>query len=288
MVASEYALYEDEELFELLFTMEDRLEKVAALEIMGRRSLASALAQVVMDKQNWLAELPEWWAVVHATYLLARRGGSEAVLPLLTAMRWADAFDCDWVTELMPAMLGTLGSPAIAGLTAVARDFTAGWSARDLALKSLAAISLHEPESTDHVFRIIGERFMDEGEDHLIRQLSGQILLDFRRADYRLALSGFAREDLVPAGLDVYYPAGFGPEDVDWTFRNPVAETWHYQEDWMRFYEPSEVQRRQKRWLRERLGAKRTPHEQLSEPGGGRVLPISRQGTSPEENEPEE
>ncbi len=216
----DYATLEDGQLFELIFTAEDRLERKAALEIARRDGLAPYLAEVVGEKQNWLAELPEWWAVVHASYLLAQRGGEETVLPLLSALRWSDAFDCDWVTELLPAMLGRVGPPMLPGLTAVARDLSAGWSARDLAMKGLAAITLHHPESREHVFRIIGERFMDEGEERLVRQLAGHVLLDFRVHNYRLALLVFAREE-EGRDEDQWLPAGFTPEEVGVDLQEP-------------------------------------------------------------------
>ena len=278
----DYSTLDDTQLVELLFTIEDRLEISAAKEIASRDSLIPYLAEVVMDKQSWLAELPEWWAVVHCTYLLAMRGGEDAVVPMLTALRWSDAFDCDWVTELMPSMLGSLGPAMIPGLTAVVRDITAGWSARDLAMKALAAVSLVKPDSKDHVFRIIGERFMDEGEERLLRQLAGQILLDFRNDHYRLALLKFAREEVSRREVEIWYPSAFTPEEVEWIFHNPTPDLWHYQEDWLRFYEPAEIQKRQKRWMRERLGGGKMPKEQGGSSKGGRLLNLRPDNEKPE------
>ncbi|MGD8561715.1 MAG: hypothetical protein PVG03_04245 [Desulfarculaceae bacterium] len=270
----DYASMEDERLVELLFTGEDRLGADAAEEIARRDSLAPYLAQIVMDKQSWLAELPDWWAVVHATYILGHRGGEEAVVPLLAALRWADAFDCDWVGEVLPSLLGHLGPPVIPGLTAVVRDQTAGWSARDLAMKGLAAVALRNPDSSEHAFRLLGERLMDEGEERVVRQLAGQILLDFRRQEYRLALLKFARDEQSLRDTNAWLPVGFCPEDVEIAFHSGQPETWHYQEPWMRFYEPAEIQRRQKRWNRERLGSSR---DKVSL-GGGQLLSFWRGG----------
>lgn len=279
----DYSTLDDERLADLLFMAEDRLELAAAKEIAGRDSMLPFLTQMVSDKQSWLAELPEWWAVVHSTYLLGQHGGEEVVLPLLMALRWSDAFDCDWVTELLPAILGKVGPPMLPGLTAIVRDSAAGWSARDLAMKGMAGVSLAHPESTEHVFRIIGERFMDDMEDRLVRQLAGQILLDFRRENYRMALIKFAREDLGLHEFQAWYAMGFDPDEVDWAFHSPQAEIWHYQEDWMRFYDPGEIQRRQKRWSRERLGSGRSGRNVRSTPtGGGQLVHLRPNGKKPE------
>ena len=282
MQRPDYTALDDEQLAELIFVSEDRLELEAAQEMARRPSLTPILAQVVMDKQNWLAELPDWWAVVHASYILGLTGGEEVVTPLLTALRWADAFDCDWVTELLPSILGHLGPAAIPGLTMVVRDYTAGWSARDVAMKGLAAVSLHTPESAEHVMRLVGERFMDEGEDRPVRQLAGHILLDFRCQQYRMALIKFSREEWSFREMDAWYVAVLDPEEVEWAFRQGLPDLWHYQEDWMRFYQPAEIQRRQKRWARERLGSRGGRGDRLPPPGGGRVLSFWRQSKTNE------
>lgn len=276
-----YAGLADDQLFEALFTAEDRLPRAAVEEVAFRDSLAPYLGQMVMDKQSWLADLPDWWAVVHATYALGLRGGEESVLPLVAALRWSDAFDCDWVTELLPSIFGSLGPSAIPWLTALVRDQAAGWSARDLALRSLASIGLKHPDSAEHVFKIIGERLMDEGEDRLVRQLAGQVLLDFRQKGYRMALLKFSREDWALKDLDYLYPTGIDPEEVDLAFKQGEPELWHYQEDWMRFYDPGEIQRRHKRWTRERLSGTGQNRQVKPPPGGGRVLPLWRHGKGP-------
>lgn len=290
MSSIDYTAWDDERLAEILFMAEDRVELDLARELAQRPSLVPILAQIVMDKQSWLAELPEWWAVVHASYVLGLHGGEEVAVPMLTALRWADAFDCDWVTEYLPSIFGSLGPAAIPGLTQVVHDLAAGWSARDIALKGLASIGLKHPDSAEHVFKVIGARFMDEGEDRLVRQLAGHILLDFRRQDYRMALLKFAREELMLGDVESWYPVGFAPEDVEWAFKQGSAEIWHYQDDWMAFYQPAEIQRRQKRWARERLGTGRAAAERRRPGTGGQLVQLfHRQPTpdSPGDHDPE-
>ena len=283
MQIDDYSILDDEILADLIFYGEDRLPREFAAEVASRDSMLPLLCQVVMDKQCWQQELPEWWAVVHSTFILGYRGGEDLAIPLLTVLRWADAYDCDWVTELLPSILGRVGPPMIPGLTAIVCDPAAGWSARDLSMKGLASVSLGHPESADHVFHIIGQRFMDEHEDRLVRQLAAHILLDFRRMDYRLGLLKFAREEAGMRATEMWYPTGLSPDEVEWAFKNPEPETHHYQDDWMRFYDPSEIQRRQKRWARERLGAGRGRSQRPNPSGGGQVLPLNRQGKNPPE-----
>jgi hypothetical protein len=279
MTAHDYSAMHDEQLCELMFTMEDRLPKEAALELAGRETVVTFMGQLLMDKQNWLAELPEWWAVVHSAYLLGYRGGEGAVIPLVSTLRWADAFDCDWVTEVLPSIMGKTGPAMLPQLTAVVRDLTAGWSARDLAMKGMASVTVHYPECNEHVFRIIGERLMDEGEHPVVRQLSGQVLLDFRRAEFHLPLLKFARQTWKGQEWDSAWNTAFSPENVESALRSSNPEVWHYNEDWMRFYEPSEIQRRQKRWSRERLAKTGERRGSDHDPGGsgGRVVSLATQ-----------
>jgi hypothetical protein len=276
MPADQFTSWPDERLLDLLFSGEDRLPLGLAMEIGNRDSMLPYLSHVVMEKQSWLAELPEWWAVVHATFILGHRGGDEVVTPLLAALRWADAYDCDWVSEVLPSIMGRVGPAMLPGLTAVVRDSTAGWSARDLALKGLAAITLINPDSTEHVFRIIGERLMDEGEDRVVRHMAGQILIDFRRQDYRMALLKLAREEW-GGNFDLWPPFAFTADDVEWAFRQNKPETWHYRDDWMRFYDPAEIQRRQKRWSREYLTSQGRQGPQAK---GGQLLSLPRRDQS--------
>jgi len=271
-----YTALNDKQLAELLFIAEDRLELAWAQETARRSTLTPYLTQIIMDKANWISELPEWWAVIHSTYIIGFKGGKDAILPLLSALRWADAFDCDWVTEVLPSIFGWVGPIIIPKLTMTVHDLSAGWSARDIALKGLAAISLTYPKCTNHVFQIIGKCLMDENENRILRLLAGQILLDFRCPQYRIALLKFSREEWDPRDLDAWYPISFNPNDVEMAFRHNGSDTWYYQEDWMRFYQPAEIQRRQKRWTRERLGISQAGRDRILPQGGGRILNLPR------------
>ncbi len=283
MLTFDYNKLDDQLLSEMLLICEDRLELAAAREMAARASMTELLSAIAADKHGWLAELPEFWAPVHASFILAYHGGAEVMPPLLAALRWADAFDCDWVTEAMPSMFGSLGMLAIADLSLVANDASAGWSARGIALQGLAAVSLRCPQAKESIFGLIGNIFMDEGQDRLLRQMAGNILLDFREMSYRMALGKFAREQEGSLEAGYWQGAFFSNDDVEFAFRKLEPEILFYQDDWMRFYDPREIQRRQKRWQKERLTQTRRP----SHGSGGKVLSLWKPGDGPYKPEQE-
>lgn len=282
MTTTNYALLDDQQLGELMIINEDRLSLDAAREIASRASMVEPLSSILRDKQSWLAELPEFWAVVHSSFILGYHGGEEVLEPLLAGLRWADAFDCDWVTESLPPIFGSLGAVAYNWLKQVADDSIAGWSARGVALQGLAAVSLRVPELKNDTFKLIGNIFMHESQDWCLRQMAGNILLDFREISYRMALAKFAREN--ESERVHWHFNGFSSEDVDIAFRRTEPEIWFYQDNWMRFYDPHEIQRRQKRWQKERMTQSRRTSFAA---GNGRVISLWKPGDAPYKPEQE-
>jgi len=139
----------NEELLELLFTKEDRLTKGEAFEFIRRGSeIVPMLSEIALDRMFWVNEMPEWWAPVHATYLLGAIGGKESLIPLLAALRWSDAYDNDWVTEDLPSILGSLGEISFESCASVMHDRSAGWSARSIAMDALDATDANHPRLT--------------------------------------------------------------------------------------------------------------------------------------------
>jgi len=61
-------------------------------------------------------------------YILGASESPSAVGPLLTSLRWADAFDCDWVAEDLPAFSAS-SARGLDPWTRCFRDETAGWGA---------------------------------------------------------------------------------------------------------------------------------------------------------------
>ncbi len=250
-----YASFSDGDLLDLLYTAGDRLPRAAVDEILSRGGrLREPLGAIVAYKPNWTQPLPEWWAAVHATYILGAMEDPATLVALLTALRWADAFDCDWVSEDLPSMLGRLGRVAFDPVRRVALDPSAGGGARSIALASLAALAFAEPDLGDEVIRLAASLVGVEGEDLYLRQTAANVLVDLRATGQRELLLAFGREEARRKREDAEYQPAFYDWEVEDLLAGRTGETGaeYYRRDWLDFYDPQEIERRQERWRRER------------------------------------
>jgi hypothetical protein len=248
---TDYWKLTDDKLIDLLFTEGDALPRAAVDEFLKRGHMAGLLGKIVADPYNWNEPLPAWWAVAHAVYLLGAIGTPETVLPLLRALRYAEACENDWVTEDLPAIFGQLGLPAVEGLRPLVKDQTTGWLGRAIALEGLAAVSLRHPETADDLFRFIHDLFADPGEDRKVRQMAGHILLDFLRREHYGELIAFGKEERIREEQDPSYRAAFLDSDVEHEFRQGEKALERYTRDWIAFYSPEAAKERKDRWAEE-------------------------------------
>ncbi len=260
------------ELLELLYTSGDRLPREAMDELLRRGSrILPALAEIASDKAAWTQPLPEWWAAVHATYALGAMETADALVPLLTALRWADAFDCDWVTEDLPSIFSRLATTPFEPLRNVARDPTAGPGARSVALASLAGIALGADYLQDEVVSLASRLLGDPSEALYLRQTAANVLVDLRAMAHRDLLVAFGREEAARRKEDAEYQGVF----YDWEVDDLLADTAeaaldYYHRDWLSFYDPEEIERRQERWEREKEEARQEAADE-GEPGARRA-----------------
>lgn len=240
---------------ELLHTAGDQLPREAFEECLRRGPrMLPILHDIVADKTSWTRPLPEWWAAVHATYLLGAMEDPATLVPLLTALRWGDAFDCDWVTEDLPSMLGKLGPAAYEPLRAIVQDVTAGWGARSIALSGMAAVTLSAPYLRAGFVREAAKLVSDGQEEYYLRQTAANVLLDFREVEHHDLLVAFGREESARRTEDPEYQGAFYDWEVDEILEGREAggdALEYYQRDWLTFYDPDEIQHRQERWARE-------------------------------------
>jgi SEC-C motif len=252
MSAQDYRRLQNDELIDLLFTQEDRLPLPAIEEVIRRgQEIMPMLAEIVMDRMLWTAELPDSWAPVHATYALGAIGGEASIVPLFAALRWSDAYDNEWVTEDLPAILGSLGGLSHPSLLSASRDRSAGWSARSIAMDALGSQALQFPEREEEVMRLLGQILQDPTEEHGARRSAAFVLLDFRRSDYRRDLIAIAEAEVRWQEQHPEYHPAFRPEEVRQELAAPRVGMEIYTRDWLEFYDPSEILRRQQRWTDE-------------------------------------
>lgn len=247
----DYASMDDEQLVSLLFTYEDRLPRSVVEEFIWRGDLmVEHLSRIVSNSQSWTKDVPEWWAVVHASFILGAIGTDKTILPLLKALRYSAVYGCDWVANEIPSIFGRIGPKAVQGLKKIARDETSGWFERSLAIESLASIALRHAGREREIFGLIGSIFENEEEDRQTRQSTGNVLLDLQRTEYRDHLLRFAREEVSLKEKDDLYPLAFGPEDVEESLSGE-PEISHFTREWLSFYTQEEIKTRQERWRRE-------------------------------------
>lgn len=238
----------DERLIKLLFTEGDRLERVVVDEILRRGGFVDRMGRIVAEPYNWNEPLPAWWVVVHAVYILGAVGTAETVLPLLRALRYAEACENDWVLEDAPSIFGRIGRPALEGLRALIKDRTTGWLARAAAVEGLGAVTVVHADHSPDVFRFIHGIFVDEAEDRPLRQTAGHVLLDFLRSEHRADLVAFGNEERLLADRDGSYHPAFTGEDVEREFLRGERTLERYTRDWLSFYLPDAMAARQQRW----------------------------------------
>jgi len=248
----DYQNLTDDELLALLFTQEDRLPRAVVDEIVQRgERMVEPLSEIISNQYSWIKGLPEWWAVVHAVYILGAIGGKDVILPLLRGMRWAVSYDCDWVTEDLPSIFGKIGIAAIDDLHLIAKDRTSDWFTRSMPIEGLAAITINNPDIEKDIFLFINSILKDNSEDRVVRQTAGSVLIDFMRVEYKEDLLAFGREEKSLKDKDFDYLHFFSDDDVEEWFSEGENDLKFYTKDWLYFYNEDEIRKRQERWKEE-------------------------------------
>ncbi len=248
----DYSILTDEELRKLLFNEEDRLSRAAVDEFIRRgERMTPMIAEIVCDQLNWDEKFPRWWAVIHATYILGAIATEQTIIPLLRALRLADAFDCDWVTQEMPSILGRLGPAAVDPLKAMAADQTNGWFIRAVVMEGLTLIAWRNPALKKEISAFIDSIFSDTKTEPETKKFAGGTLLDFRDEEYKKKLLAFGREERKRKDENFFYPAHFFENDVLEAYSADGKYMGRYERDWLTFYDKEAIEERQKRWEEE-------------------------------------
>jgi len=284
---ADYQNLTDDELLALLFTQEDRLPRAVVDEIVQRgERMVEPLSEIISNQYSWIKGLPEWWAVVHAVYILGAIGGKDVILPLLRGMRWAVSYDCDWVTEDLPSIFGKIGIAAIDDLHLIAKDRTSDWFTRSMPIEGLAAITINNPDIEKDIFLFINSILKDNSEDRVVRQTAGSVLIDFMRVEYKEDLLAFGREEKSLKDKDFDYLHFFSDDDVEEWFSEGKNDLRFYTKDWLGFYNEDEIRKRQERWKKEEDQAEAETEDEILEDDVYDPEPIVRKSAKIGRNDP--
>lgn len=240
----------DNDLLDLLFTEEDRLPRSVVDEITRRgERLRDNLTAIIRDEANWRGCDHEQWAVRHAVFILGAFASAEDLPTLILASRYADKYDDDWIGDSLDAIFGSIGMPMLGPLRAIAADKSNPWYVRNTAMDGLASIVMKHPEEERAVFDLMAQLLTDETEDREIRGAAGNILLDFKQISYHKNLLAYAHEEDHLADEDPLYDGWFDEDDVrEMMSSEATRHLRQYTKDWLRFYDPSEIEQRQRHW----------------------------------------
>lgn len=242
------ATLSDDALLDRLATEEDRLPREAVDEIVRRgERMIAPLTAICEDARAWEdGEDAVFWRQLHGAFILGAIGGEGALPGLLAALRHASENDVDWLDDALPSMLGRIGKPAIEPLLEIARDTDEQNDPRIHAIDGLAAIAAqHEDERPELLAAI---RILVEDErDADVRGFAASCLLDFVRPEDRRVLLVEGKRQEHEAEV-----AWIGRADVETAYARGVPELDRYDRDWLEFYDPGEIERRQRRWADEK------------------------------------
>lgn len=239
-----YQHMSNEELFALLLTEEDRLSREAVNEMVGRGAASvGAMSKIIDTESLWQGERPEWWATIHAVFILGAIGGARACEPLLKALFKADEYDNDWIMNVLPSIVRGLPAEMAEDLKPVIRNEDLDRHLRSCAAGCLAGMTLTHPNMEAAVFRFLGDVFLHDS-DETLSDFVGCTLMDFQRREYYDALCERGRNR---GGFGVV----FDEKDVQRDFAVRSRKLSLYTQDWLEFYAPKSIAARQERWARE-------------------------------------
>jgi hypothetical protein len=104
----------NDEFIDLIFTSGDRLGMEYTEEAKKRQSIIVPLfVRILQDEENYKYEDQRFWGVVHAVCILGILKDMRSLDGLLAASKFADAYDIEWILDVLPECYFRLGSGVI-------------------------------------------------------------------------------------------------------------------------------------------------------------------------------
>jgi hypothetical protein len=241
----------DDQFLTLIFTSGDRLGMDYIEESKRRKeNMVPFLSRVLSEEENYQLEGEGFWAVIHAVHLLGILGDLQGFHGLLSASRFWDFYEIDWIWEGLPECYLRLGKEVIPLLMVhIEREKASDFEAITNELYGLWNLWEAYPEERETI------------EAFLLGILKDSAIKPVTRANLIADFAEIHRRDL-KALFEAYYESG--EVDLDTLpradmvhFFDDVPRAPGYRRDLERFYSSQEIQKRHERWEMEDSGSER-------------------------------
>ena len=274
-------------LMTVVTSSDDVLPFPVITECASRKDAIVPLLRRHLDNDvHWGDEVDEsdWWALLHAVFILGLVPGEASAQALLDAFRRI-TFDenndlSDWLSSCWPALCRDKMEYTTAPLKQIAENPELRWYARCQAVDCvLAAAAENGDAALEKAIDWLAAMCSNAAEDPEFRVIAGHGLLDFPRERHRL---------IMDALVDLQEPQSlianaYRRDDVQQAFDSGDQPEWQRFDNPWQFYDLDEIERRQERWLRETGDLEPDLHDPI---GHGAAQPYVRVQQKIGRNEP--
>ncbi len=250
---------DDDSLFRLVTTHDDRLPLEVIHECAGRGdAMVPLLLQHLETDANWDSEATsgDWWALLHAIFILGLIPGETAATALLAGFRrvtfdWENHL-ADWISGYWHALCRNKSDYTAEPMREIALDQSLSWYPRIHAIECVLAHAAEQgAEQLESAVDWLAALCADESESPEFRTTAcGNHLLDFPREKHRPLI-----EQLAALGDETdWFFRSFDQNDIEHAFSDSEDHPgWRRFDDPWQFYAPDAIKQRQRRWLREEM-----------------------------------
>jgi hypothetical protein len=242
---------ETPEFVRLLIRGEDRVPRNVIDECVRRgEAMLDALCTLLDKDYYWSDDVSggEWWLAIHAAMILGRIPGERAGELLAAFMRRLgethDENRQSWLTDHWPAFFRNKPASAMDAVRSIAKDRELDYQVRADAAETIVS-RCAAGAMLDEALAWVADIAFDETEDIETRALTGNLLIDFPRAEYRARLEQLARAQAESFPI-------FDLDNVRDAYRTRADQPrWEKRRDPWLFYSAEDIESRRLQWAKE-------------------------------------
>jgi uncharacterized protein YecA (UPF0149 family) len=247
---------DEEALFSIVTGYDDRLPLEVVTECASRGdAMVPILRRHLKSEANWGLDAAsgDWWALLHAVFILGHIPGDLSAQALLEGFRriTSDAHGndlADWLAGYWPALCRNKSEYTTEPLRRIAQDRALDWYPRSHAVECVLADALEQgPTRLGAALDWLATLCADESNTPDFRVLAAQYLLSFPRERFLPLM----KDLLALQKHDSWYSTVFEHSDIESSFARGDDPDWVRFDNPWKFYEPNEIERRQRRWIQE-------------------------------------